>query len=138
MTSYFDEKTREVAEAADDCDDFSTLKTLVAHIELRVIEQVVLVTGDREFPDDLRERILKAIATRAVCHYAGLEPRRVALEYLEATSMSALLDALHSLFHEVARRRIKTRFGLLQDSPRGILVLREEWEDDHYKSLRGE
>ena len=38
---------------------------------------------------------------------------------------SQLIASLHSAFHEVASRRIDTRFGLLSDDPEGILKRRD-------------
>lgn len=138
MTSYFDDKVRDIHTYAEEaCGDFGKVRDEVAAIELETIKEVVLVTGDREFPDDLREKIMGIIATQAVCEYI-LPPTRKALEYLKATHESVLLESLHSAFHELGRRRIQTRFGLLSDHPRSILVLREEWEEEHYRFLRGE
>ena len=46
----------------------------VAGIEARVVRHVNLVTGDREFPDDLREQIQGIIAVCGVTTPEGLPP----------------------------------------------------------------
>jgi hypothetical protein len=61
MSSYFDAKSRALAEVAG-ADDETFLANLEA-IEAALIADVNLATGDREFPDDLRERIQGLIAT---------------------------------------------------------------------------
>jgi hypothetical protein len=120
MTAYFDELRAEVA--AIDAADTKAWLARLGDIERRVVGEVRLVTGDREFPDDLRELILGAIATKAVFALGPeLPPTPRAVEYARVTRSSDLLETLHSLFHRLAARRIVTRFGLLSDSPRAIL-----------------
>lgn len=130
MTAYFDEIRREIRDLPSDLSRASWLEA-VAFIEERVIRDVTLVTGDREFPDDLRERILGAIATQTVSRHAGLDPVPRAVDMTYTLRESWLCETLHSLFHVLAGRRIRTRFGLMQDSPRGILILRDEYEKSH-------
>lgn len=120
MTGYFDTAEREAAEAAR-----AFGLDAVALVEERVIADVNLITGDREFPDDLRERIQGCIAVcRAKCP-SGIPTKGE--RYVEMVKRSKLLGELHSLFHEVARRRVRTRFGFLSDNPRASVVAR----DDH-------
>jgi len=129
MTAYFDDLRRELGaiQAADPQDWLRQ----VADIEWRVAREVQRVTGDREFPDDLRERMLSAIATRAVFDVGpALPASRHAIDYACATKASDLLETLHSLFHRLAGRRVRTRFGLLSDSPRAILAARKSYDDE--------
>lgn len=127
MTDYFDTAEREARDAARSSDDPALA---IAAIEARVVRTILLCTGDREFPDDLRERILTCITATGLVDYAG-EPRsgihrnEEAEGYAKATRSSDLLGNLHSLFHELARRRHQTRFGPWSDSPEGSLHRRD-------------
>ncbi len=121
MTSYFDDLTREVTELARTTASSAAFVVAVGALEARVCQEVSLVTGGREFPDDLRERIQTAIACCRVGFLGGLPPMDSAVHYLTATKSSLLLGELHSLFHAVASRRHMTRFGMLSDNPAGIL-----------------
>jgi hypothetical protein len=138
MTAYFDSARREVTTYASAFkDDEAAFLRAVALVEFTVIADVTRVTGDREFPDDLREHILGDIAVLRVD--AGELPetqgRRNARDFRD----SELVERLHDRFHELARRRVTTRFGVLTDSPRQNLVMREEWEQEHaVHLLRGE
>ncbi len=127
MSSYFDERARQVAETADadDGDDGVFLLGVIC-IEAPMIDQVNLVTGDREFPDDLRQRIQGAIATKAVGAWHGVKPLQRTVDRALRCRTSLLVEELHDLFHEVARRRRHTRFGYLSDSPEDILARRDE------------
>lgn len=139
MSSYFDSKVSMIRKLSDEVQgDFGKLRERVEVIEEVMGTEVCLVTGDREFPDDLREKIMGLLATQAVYEVVpDLPPTRKALEYLKATHSSVLVESLHSVFHEVARRRIKTRFGILTDSPTHILLIREDWERERYEEHRG-
>lgn len=99
----------------------------VAEIETELIRDVTLAVGDREFPADLREKAMSLIAQWHVGTHAGLAPMQKAVEFTKAMLMSELVDRMHSLFHEIASRRTRTRFGLLSDHPRDIVDRR----DDH-------
>jgi hypothetical protein len=109
MTAYFDNLLRDAAD-----------------VENRVISIVQLVTGDREFPGDLREQILGHIAVLRI-DSGNLPPTRGRAR-ANACRDSPLLETLHDDFHALARRRIVTRFGLMLDSPENILRLRDEWD----------
>lgn len=126
MTAYFDDLRAEVRELPQE----GWLAALGA-IEKRVAQEVMLVTGDREFPSDLREKILDTINMKAVYDLSEAVPAtKKAVKYAEATRSSGLLEALHSLFHTVASRRVKTRFGFLSDSPRAILKARDSHDSE--------
>lgn len=128
MSSYFDALSREVSEAADrfGFEDTEQFLAEVVAIEERMYQDVVLVTGDREFPDDLREKILGVLATVAVYQPGRVPMPSRARELVTRTRYSRAIEDVHDLFHEVARRRIETRFGILSDNPPSILALRDE------------
>lgn len=128
MTAFFDDLRREVSDIK--AEDREAWLTQVAAIEAPVIETVCRVTSDPEFPEDLREKILVVVATKAVADANTLPARQGAKDYAWVTKMSGLLEALHSLFHQVASRRIRTRFGLLSDSPRAILKAMETHDSE--------
>jgi hypothetical protein len=130
MSSYFDEKSRRVGEL--ECSQEEDFIASVAEIEQQLIQDVVLVAGDRQFPQDLREKIMCLIAEWHVGHYAELEPRPEAVKFVACMRMSELVERMHGLFHEVARRRIVTRFGLLNDHPRSIIDRRDEHDAAKY------
>ena len=128
MTSFFDDYDTEVTEAAQQ-DDRNFLSQL-ASIEEDLIKWIYLCCGDREFPGEMRERILGIIAVHRVklsCKYRNDN----AASYAMTTRCSRLIGELHSAFHKLAASRYKTRFGVLSDSPKHIVVRR----DDHDKGL---
>lgn len=122
MTGYFDKAERSVAELPI-TDDESYLEA-VAALEQPVIRDVMLNTGDREFPDDLRERILGIIAVKAIRGPGGLPTAEGARDYLLTVRRSELLTGLHSAFHALASRRVKCRWGHWSDSPSQNLLSR--------------
>lgn len=125
MSSYFDAIQRDIHEARAKENDAEFRETLIA-ADARLFRDVTRVTGDVEFPDDLREKMLGVLAVYG-CWQPGDVRNEKAIEYGMAVSFSRAADKLHELFHELARRQVKTRFGLLSDSPTQIAVLR----DDH-------
>lgn len=121
MTAYFDELRRQVREFSDD--DTNFIESLIS-LEHGVIKIVNLVTGDREFPDDLRDQIQGIIAVQAIQTLTGHTNERAKTIALRCR-YSGLFESLHSAFHSVAGRRLNTRFGLLSDDPSGILRRRD-------------
>ena len=122
MTKYFDDVLAEISGGRNSVDE-------ITQIERNVVSDVVLVCGDREFPQDLREKIMGIIACEAIqplLEY-GLRDQK-AVQYAEATKSSKLLPRLHEAFHELAERQITIRFGLLNDNPSDILNNRDQWE----------
>lgn len=115
MSRYFDQFERIIS------DDFSQ----IVEIENRVKKDVLLVTGDLDFPDDLRQSIVGAISIYGYESSTGIET--TGNKFSDASRRSRLISELHSLFHEVAERHIKTRFGSLSDNPERILRLRDEY-----------
>jgi len=131
MSSYFDDKTYRVSRASDEAGKCGAdFIAAVVIIEQEVIRDVTLVAGDREFPDDLREKAMSIIANWHVGKQNGLEPVQKAVEYATFMQMSELVEKMHTLFHEVASRRIMTRFGRLSDNPPDILARRDEHDSE--------
>jgi hypothetical protein len=127
MSSYFDEKSGRVHDIAVQSRTAEAFLDPLAVIEAEVIAEVTLNAGDREFPSDLRERILAVIATQRVESVVPDVPtkgRRMA----EIGLYSPLIEDLHSLYHEVAHRRISVRNGAFTwlDDPRANNQLRDE------------
>lgn len=131
MTSYWDGRSRAVSDASAQHRDPLEFLKAVERIEADVIQTVSYCTGDREFPDDLRERIMTCIAVKALnpvpasttFNFANEDAR----DYCESVRASELISDLHSIFHDVARRRPPHRFGgFFSDDPSGFLHIREE------------
>ncbi len=120
MSSYFDAAQRMASNSYED---------LVASEE-QVYKDVVYITGDREFPDDLREEILSAMAVHFVYQVGDL-PVPEGSEYVARhMGYSTGIEQVHELFHKLASRRVKTRFGMLCDSPTQMRVLRDEHDEN--------
>jgi len=120
MTTYFDSAMRAVRQLPKGLEDEPFLRA-VAEIEQTVVAHVMLNTGDREFPNDLRDTILGLVVLHGV-HYvlnegSLLQPTKMARYLVLTLRASALITQLHSAFHALAARRIETRFGLWTDSP---------------------
>src|SRR5229473_1519735 len=122
MSNYFDDLDKQVHQInfqfEGDVYDVNAFVEEVARLEDKVIEVISLVVGDREFPDDLRQRILGIIAIHRLRGIPDVDKggfHAVARGFTEQLRRSALFSQLHSAFHDVARRRIRTRFGLLLD-----------------------
>lgn len=70
----------------------------------------------------------QSLATKAIYQRSvGLKPTEDAVDWALTLKSSYLVDELHSAFHALGRRRVKTRFGYWSDHPRANLVAR----DDH-------
>lgn len=135
MSSYFDAIMREFRDISPlPEEEFLARAT---EIETRVIREVSLTTGDREFPEDLREKIQTCIAMMVYDYepYASdgrARERKIPLnensrDWLLTMRYSRMCERLHSLFHELASRRIQHRFGgLFFDSPTMFLKQRDE------------
>ena len=80
MTAYFDEVSSEISSDLNTVDD-------IIGIEQRVISHALLVCGDREFPDDLREEIMTIIAVNGIFPY-------VSHSYRERESMAILVNEI--------------------------------------------
>lgn len=132
MSSYFDAKTFALGEASAKATSTEDFIMQCAEIEHRMIEDVVLAVGDRQFPADLREKAMGLIARWHVGTFAELPPTEEAISYTTTMKWSELVDRMHSLFHEVASRRIQTRFGMLSDHPVDIVHRRDEHDKEGF------
>ncbi len=127
MTAYFDTARREISDAPRDTEGF--MQVLCA-VEARVKKDVIDCAGDPEFPLDLRSKITKVIRAEQVQDSLGAihsenASMAVAMRYSE------LIEDLHSIFHELASRRQKTRFTVWwSDDPAGNMRLLEAWKKD--------
>jgi len=130
MTSYFDDYRSEVSSAAPVAPGDKAFLFFIGNIEREMIPMINLVTGDREFPDDLREKIQGLIAMHRTTSVGGLAPRDKAVEMALMLRECPLVTELHRAFHEVASRRIETRFGILSDNPKVILAMRDDHDSE--------
>jgi hypothetical protein len=124
MTDYFDVAARTIRAIDKTLGDEAYLFA-VAEVEKDVVRDVILCTGDREFPDALREKIMTTIACKGVYVLSGLPPTEDARAQALAMRYSELIEDLHSAFHALASRRYKVRWGFWSDSPRQNLVSRK-------------
>lgn len=141
MSSYWDSIRTEVNTLADQLkDNPEAFAIQVQLVEDRVLHTVDLVTGDRDFPDDLRERIQGLIAKKSIRAFEmmkGMFPKIMSTSFrdpredLKAFWHHELFEDLHSLFHDVATRRHQHRFGgYFSDNPDGFLRVRDEATGD--------
>ena len=134
MTAYWDDLRREVQDASQLSDD-NFVETVIA-IETHVIRAVSLTTGDREFPDDLRQQIQGVIAVHAIDPGRHLFERPStelanarARAWLLTMRSSILLEELHRAFHRVGERRAVNRYdGYFTDDPSSFIRAREARE----------
>ena len=122
MTSYWDSLNRQVGAASESwtrpvngrepSNGEAMFLLEVAKIEARGQRAVEAVAKLDGFPDDLRTKIARAIERSRTTE---------ALSYRLSVRASELLSDLHSIFHDVASRKINTPFGVLSDDPEGTL-----------------
>ncbi len=93
---------------------------------------VTAITGDREFPDDLREKMMTVLATVSL-YQPHLEVPEQARELALCCRYSRAIEDMHELHHELAGRRIETRFGWLCDD----LVSNRKRRDEHDSPSEG-
>lgn len=131
MTTYFDHRQREVALCArlSEAEFFQR----VSGIERDIIADVIRNTGDYQFPSDLRQKMIEVISTQRVDDISGCDVETEGHKAARVLRNSPLVGALHSLFHELASRRIEARFGLWGDNPDDNLVRRQNWEEEASK-----
>ena len=124
MTSYFDDADRAVyAASKDSINDIEFLQDLGV-IELAVIRDVSLVTGDREFPEEHREKMQSIMSEWRTTTFGNVDALAKAVRHATATHSSRMIADLHEAFHRLAGERIKVRFGFLSDKPDGNLIQR--------------
>jgi hypothetical protein len=120
MSKYFDERHQWVRQDFQDIDV----------IEAEVIRVVNLVTGDIEFPGEMRDKIQGIIACNQHAPVGGIMTQGGKMS--DITQSSRLISELHSAFHDLASMRIKVRFGRLDDKPDKILKRRDAWLEKAY------
>lgn len=124
MTADFDEALEQSLALSSAEPDESYLASMRS-VEEPLVRAVLLNAGDREFPDDLRQRILTVVAMRGIFSPSGITPMEEARKFTLAMRYSRLVVDLHTIFHGLAARRLETRFGLWTDSPHGNIVSRD-------------
>lgn len=125
MSSYFDALSREARNAAENHESDEAFFDAIVAIDRRLYEDVIHLIGDIEFPDDLRHAMLGAFAVHSVFQPGNVPvPKKARMRVLTYRG-SHVVEIMHDLFHDLARRRIQTRFGFLNDSPSYMLVLRD-------------
>jgi hypothetical protein len=127
MTAYFNAAADQVGSYAAMFTDEEMFLRAVGWLEAAMIVDVTAITGDREFPDDLREAMLGDIAVWRVD--AGALPETMGRRHARLHRNSELVARLHGRFHDLARRQVVTRFGLLTDDPLDSLMKRQQWDD---------
>jgi hypothetical protein len=129
MSNYFDKANCEIFKVAQQTRGNDELFLRQAgEVEDRIVDEVCLNIGDVEFPDDLRQKILTVIGCKrinGVPKDAETEGRRIA----RIMRYSPLIGQLHSVFHALASRRIRARFGMWTDRPDPNLALRHDYEE---------
>lgn len=139
MTDYFDQLSSKLASETRVDNETGFINSATSMERMKLVPTVTLLCGDREFPDDLRQRIMAAIAVDGL--YPGtnaLDPLPRTVQKAKALRQSILLGTLHNLFHELAERRIETRFGLLTDDPADCLKARDHHDTEHYRQFQTE
>jgi len=120
MTAYWDDISLQVRDA--------TTVEEVVQIENQVSQIVRLLIGDREFPNDLREEIMTIMSVWQIDPELGLQSEQ-GRSYYGAVKISRMCQELHMVFHRVAERKIKTRFGVITDDPQESLRDRDRHDD---------
>jgi len=134
MTSFFDDYNREVSAAAETEMPDKAFLFFIAYLEREMIPKINLVTGDREFPEELREKIQGLIAMNRTTSVGDIKARQQALDEATLGRTCPLVTELHRAFHVVGSRRIKTRFGVLSDNPDVNLAMRADHDGDNDES----
>ena len=120
MSSYFDERQRIVRENFD----------CIADVEEEVKRDVLLIAGDSETPEGIRDAIVNTVHGFAFQLVTG--PTK-GTETSKMMHISQLISELHILFHDIAKKRVQTRFGGLSDKPDCILARRNKYIREHVK-----
>ena len=128
MTAYFDDRAREIREAARHMSDAEFLQNM-SEIEADLFADVTRVTGDIEFPVDLRHKLLGIFASQSVWQPGEVPIPKRATDHVRAKRASFVLDDVRVVFRELAARELDTRFGRLSDSPTQIALQRAEYEE---------
>jgi len=119
MSRYFDAATSRIRQLSDENSFDEHFVPLAKQLETQVVTDCLNLASDYEFPADLRDECYAIIRKHYILS-AVIEDN----PYLQTVRSSMVICRLHDLFHKVAERKIKTRFGLLFDDPGEALKLR--------------
>lgn len=139
MSSYFDKFDREASVLADSFrgNDEGFLKALMG-LEAPMIKTCELYAGDIDTPEDVRQAIIACIALHSIRYDGGdfmgdsTGPCE-ATRYAIVAKRSKLSTEMHSLWHDIARRRLQPRYGLVMDNPEHAVNARDRYVEEHYK-----
>lgn len=120
MSSYFDKFDREVHEMANARrgNDAAFLRDLES-MEACMARDCELFAGDMETPQDVREAIMAVISLESVEHSEKAKDMALSMK------KSMLSQAMHSLFHDIARMRYSMRYGPVFDNPKAAVDRRD-------------
>ena len=142
MSSYFDKFNRQVRELSQETrgNDEAFLKGLM-ELEKPLVRTCELFAGDRDTPEDIRKAVIGCILTNEVryeggdflgSHVGGVLLESDGAQYACACRSSKLSQELHSLFHDIASRRIQTRYGLVMDDPEAAVKARDAYAESRF------
>jgi len=119
MTAFFDEREGKINELLRDGKVAEAIT-----VENELVETVLKVVKIPEFPDDLHKQIEVGIFRYKLSGDRGRE-------WAESVKSSRLASGLHTVFHDLARKRIEmggsgAGAGRFSDSPSDILNRFEE------------
>lgn len=126
---YFDALAGEVSRASGELVDDAGFLAAVALIDARLTADAFAVAGDREFPDDLRHRVLAVLATKSLHQPTGLPVPERARHEARLLRFSPAVEAMRAPFRDLARRGVVTRFGPLTGDPAEILRRRDAHDE---------
>lgn len=139
MSSYFDKFDRETRVLAESYlgNDEGFLKALMG-LEAGMIKTCELFAGDIDTPDDIRQAIIGCIAVHAIRYEGGdfmgdSTGKCEATSYAVVSKRSKLSAEMHSLWHEIARRRLQPRYGLVMDNPEYAVRARDRWVEENVR-----
>lgn len=136
MSSYFDKFDRGVSELSKITNDEEFLLGL-KELEKTMIHTCELFAGDRDTPTDIQQAIIKCITLNQVRYKGGdflgdefgpCEATRMAL----ASRQSRLSKEMHSLWHDIASRRLEMRYGLVLDNPKAAVEARDRHAEEKF------
>lgn len=121
MTAFFDEREGKINELLRD-DKIDEAIT----VEANLITVVMKVLEIDNFPDSLHKKIEVGVARYKLSGDRGRE-------WAESVKSSRLASGLHTVFHDLARKRIEMPFGAgrFSDSPNDILYRYEDAKQEY-------
>lgn len=140
MSSYFDSFDRQVSLLADQFrggDDLAFLKA-VQELESGMKRTCELFAGDKDTPEEVRQRIIRCVTTCRVYFDADMPGLgdSPANEYVAACRLSKMSQEMHRIFHDIARMHLKTRYGVVMDNPEAAVRARDAYAERRIKRTR--